>query len=50
MEVGGLSCTRGVASITWGLEKQSSCILVKEQLVIRVREDLVSTHGQVKVT
>jgi hypothetical protein len=50
MEVGGLSCTRGVASITWRLEKHSSCILVKEQLVIRVQEDLVSIRGQVKVT
>jgi hypothetical protein len=27
----GLSCTRGVASITWGLEEHSSCMLVKEQ-------------------
>jgi hypothetical protein len=50
MEVGSLSCTRGVASITRGLEKHSSCILVKEQPVIQVQEDLVSTRGQVKVT
>jgi hypothetical protein len=27
----GLSCIRGVASITWGLEEHSSCMLVKEQ-------------------
>jgi hypothetical protein len=50
MEVGGLSCTRGIVSITWGLEKHSFCILVKEQLVIQVREDLISTRRQVKVT
>jgi hypothetical protein len=50
MEVGGLSCTRGVASITWGLKKYSSYMLVKEQPETRVQEDLVSTCGQVKVT
>jgi hypothetical protein len=35
MEVGSLSCIRGVASITWGLEKHSSYMLVKEQLAIQ---------------
>jgi hypothetical protein len=33
-EVGSLTCTKGVASITWGLEKQSSYMLVKEQPAI----------------
>jgi hypothetical protein len=46
----GLSCTRGVASITWGLEEHSSCMLVKEQLATRAQEDLVSTCGQIKLT
>jgi hypothetical protein len=46
----GLSCTRGVASITWGLEEHSSCMLVKEQPATRAREDLVSTCGQIKLT
>jgi hypothetical protein len=50
MKVGGLSCTRGDASITWGLEKHSSYMLVKEQPIIQVREDLVSTRGQIEVT
>jgi hypothetical protein len=45
-----LTCTRGLASITWGLEKHSSCMLVKEQLAIQAREDLVLAHGQVKLT
>ena len=31
----GLSCTRGVASITWGLEEYSSSIMVKEQSATR---------------
>jgi hypothetical protein len=49
MVVGSLSYTRGVTSITWGLEKHSFYILVKEQPVIRVQENLLSTCGQVKV-
>jgi hypothetical protein len=50
MEVGSSSCTRGVASITLGLEKHTSYMLIKEQPAIRAREDLVSTHGKVKLT
>jgi hypothetical protein len=46
----GLSCTRGVASITWGLEEHSSCMLVTEQPTTRAREDLNSTCGQIKLT
>jgi hypothetical protein len=45
-----LFCTRGVASITWGLEEHSSCMLVKEQPATRAREDLDSTCGQIKLT
>jgi hypothetical protein len=45
-----LSYIRGVASITWGLEEHSSCMLVEEQLATRAREDLVSTCGQIKLT
>jgi hypothetical protein len=50
MEVSGLSCIRRVASITWGLEKHSSYMLVKEQLAIRAQEDLILTCGQLKLT
>jgi hypothetical protein len=46
----GLSCTRRVASITWGLEEHSSSMLVKEHLATPAREDLVSTCGQIKLT
>jgi predicted metal-dependent enzyme (double-stranded beta helix superfamily) len=46
----GSSCTRGVASITWGLEKQSSYMLVKEQPATQARQDLVSTCGLIKLT
>jgi hypothetical protein len=46
----GLSCIRGIASITWGLEEHSSCMLVKEQPATRAREDVVSTCGQIKLT
>jgi hypothetical protein len=49
-EVGGLSYIRQVASITWGLEKHSSYILVNEQPAIRVQEDLILTCGQLKLT
>ena len=41
MEVGGLSYIRGTTSVKWGLEKSSSCMLVKEQLAIQVQVDLV---------
>jgi hypothetical protein len=33
-----------------GLEEHSSCMLVKEQLATRAREDLVSTCRQIKLT
>jgi hypothetical protein len=46
----GLFGTRGIASITWGLEEHSSCMLVNEQPATRAREDLVSTCGQIKLT
>jgi hypothetical protein len=45
----GLFCTKGVSSITWGLEKHSSCMLVKEQPATRAQEDLVSTCAQIKL-